>query len=43
MEAATGYCGHDCFGYVKDPQPGHFWPEEEPELKLLAEKRKEKP
>lgn len=36
LEAATGYCGFDCDGYFHDPKPGHFWPDEEPELKAAA-------
>ncbi len=33
MEAATGYCDYDCPGYGAEPNPGHFWPNEEPELR----------
>ncbi len=31
MAAANGMCGSNCEGYAQDPQPGHFWPDEEPE------------
>jgi hypothetical protein len=43
MEAATGYCtAGGCAGHMNDPMPGHFWPEEEPELREAA-RRKEEP
>jgi hypothetical protein len=39
MEAATGYCttGGECRGYGELPYAGHFWPEEEPELRAAAD------
>jgi hypothetical protein len=36
LEAANGMCDSDCEGYSQDPRPGHFWPDEEPELLTLA-------
>lgn len=28
VEAATGYCEHECPGHDKEPRPGHLWPGE---------------
>lgn len=28
LEAANGYCGHDCAGYYSEPRAGHLWPGE---------------
>lgn len=28
MTLADGYCAHECEGHYKDPQPGHYWPEQ---------------
>ena len=37
MEAATGYCtAGGCDGHMDDPKPGHFWSNEEPEMKARA-------
>jgi hypothetical protein len=42
LEAATGYCttGGECRGYGELPYAGHFWPEEEPELRAALHERK---
>lgn len=29
LEAANGYCEHECHGYEQQPRPGHHWPNEE--------------
>jgi len=33
LAAANGFCDSDCEGYQQEPRAGHFWPDEEPELK----------
>jgi hypothetical protein len=38
VAVASGFCDGDCPGYEKKPRPGHFWPDEEPELKAAAER-----
>lgn len=37
LEASTGYC--HCEGYYEPPKPGHYWPEEERELRLQVRQR----
>lgn len=31
VAAASGYCDHECPGYMADPKPGYRWPGEQPE------------
>lgn len=28
LEAASGYCGYGCPGYLAEPRSGHLWPGE---------------
>ena len=36
VAAANGYCDPDCGCYYSKPEPGHYWPEEEPELRAAV-------
>lgn len=37
--ASNSYCGPGCPGYYEAPQPGHWWPDEEPDLRADAMER----
>ncbi len=37
LPMANGLCDSECPGYHMPPTPGHFWPDEEPELRAKVE------